>query len=72
MTKIETYWCEDRPTLEDIKQAFDIVKNNGVVVSIRWYIRYNGEHERIITKEDITTYSIEDYFERAIPRTYGV
>lgn len=73
MKKIETYWCEDRPTLEDIKTAYNRVQSEDVVVKIEWFIRYNGTHSRIITKDELSKYpTYEEYFNNCIPQCYGV
>ena len=73
MKRIESYWCENRPTLDDIKFAYDRVLSTDVVVEIRWFVRYNGSHSRVITKsvvEDCPDY--KDYFENYIPHCYSV
>ena len=71
MTEIKSFWIDDRPELEDIEHAFELAKT-GIAVSIRWYIRYNGSHERIITKETTQNYSVEEYFKNCILHTYAV
>lgn len=71
MIEIKSFWITDRPTLTDIEQAFEIAKN-GIAVSIRWYVKWNGSHERIITKETTEKYSCEQYFNECIPHVYGV
>lgn len=72
MIPIKMYWCEDVPTIEDIKQAFDIVANENVVVSIRWFVKYNGLHEKFVLKELLEEYTPESYWEKVIPHIYGV
>lgn len=71
MTEIKSFWIEDRPTLEDIEQAYSLV-DTGVIVSIRWFVQYNGSHERIITKDVKQKYTPEEYFEKCILHIYGV
>ena len=71
MTEIKSFWIDSTPKLDDIKQAFELAKTD-VAVSIRWYVKYNGSHERITTKEIIDEYTCEEYFEKCIPHIYGV
>lgn len=73
MRKIENYWCDDKPTLEDIRNAYARVLTNDVVVKIEWFVRFNGAHSRIITDQvikDVPDY--EEYFRTCIPHCYGV
>ena len=71
MTEIKSFWVENKPTLEDIRQAFELVKT-GIVVSIRWSVNYSGSYERLITKAITEEYTYEDYFKNCIPHRYGV
>ena len=73
MRKLETYWCEDRPTLDDIKTAYDIVCSSDVAVRIEWFVPYNGMHSRTITREDVDRMpNYEVYFNECIPHCYAV
>lgn len=73
MKRIESYWCEDRPSLEDIKFAYDRVLSADVVVEIEWFVRYNGKHSRIITRSEIEDCpDYHEYFKIYIPHCYGV
>lgn len=72
MIPIQFYWCEDVPTIEDIKQAFEIAAPGNVVVSIEWYVKYNGMHRRLINKEHTKQYTPEKYWKEVIPHIYGV
>lgn len=72
MIKIEEYWCENVPSLSDIEEAFNQVKKNNVVVKINWFVKYNGCHDRIITKDIIEGTTAKEYFEDCIPHVYGI
>ena len=72
MIKIENYWIDDRPTLEDIKEAYDLVSKNNIIIKISWYVEYSGSYSRMVTKEHIAEMSAEEYFEKVIPHVYGV
>ena len=72
MTEIKTFWIEGRPTVDDIKQAYEIVANEDVVVMIKWFVNYNGMHERLIFKKTIQEQNYTDYWENYIPHCYGV
>lgn len=72
MIPMQTFWCEDRPTVEDVKQAFEIAAQDNVVVSMEWFVKYNGMHRRLITKEHTKQYTPEKYWEGVIPHVYGV
>lgn len=71
MKEIKTYWCEDKPTLEDIELAFKQVLW-GSVVEIKWYVEYSGTYSRIIREKDVNKYSAEEYLEKCIPHRYAV
>ena len=71
MVEIKSFWVDERPELKDIEQAFELAKT-GVVVSIRWFVPYNGLHERIIQKDTTEKYTVEEYFKNCIPHIYGV
>ena len=71
MTEIKSFWIEPVPKLSDIEQAFELAKT-GVAVSIRWYVPYNGSHERVILKDTTEKYTVEEYFKNCIPHIYGV
>ena len=73
MKRIESYWCENKPTLDDIRFAYVRVLEGNVAVEIRWFVPYNGNHSKIITQnviEDCPDY--HEYFEKYIPHRYGV
>lgn len=73
MKRIESYWCENRPILDDIRYAYVRVLTSNVVVEIKWFVPYNGTHSRVITQsiiEDCPDY--HEYFEKYIPHCYGV
>lgn len=71
MREIILYWCEDKPTLEDIKEAYAEV-SKGFVVGIKWYVEYSGMYSRTIRDKDVEKYSAEEYFEKCIPHVYPV
>ena len=71
MKEIRTYWCEDKPTLEDIKEAYTEV-SKGFVIIIQWYVEYSGIYSRTIREENVNKYSAEEYFEKCIPHVYPV
>lgn len=73
MVEMRTFWCKDVPTIDDIFYAYKLVKEQDIVVSIEWYVKYNGRHQRIITRETLEKYpSPEKYFKEVIPHIYGV
>ena len=71
MTEIKSFWIDNVPKLEDIEKAFSLV-NEWTCVSILWYVKYNGSHERIITYDIKRKYTAEEFFEDCIPHVYGV
>jgi len=72
MVKMESYWCENKPTLDDIKFAYERV-NQGVTVEIRWFVSYSGQYNRIIIANSLERYpKPEDLFEACIPKRYPV
>lgn len=71
MKEIRSFWCEDKPTLEDIKEAYAEVFK-GFVIIIQWHVKYSGMYSRTITKEDVDKYSAEKYFKECIPHRYPV
>ena len=73
MQVMKTFWIEGKPTVDDIQQAYDIVKNEGVVVEFKWFVPYNGMHDRKIRAATIEKYlDPKVYFDECIPHTYGV
>jgi len=71
MIPIEFYWCEETPTLDDVKFAYERVRQ-GVVVMIKWWVRYSGHYEKIVTPETIKDMDEITYFNEIIPHCYGV
>lgn len=69
MIEIKQYWIDDLPKIEDIEEVFKIVKEQNVVVEIKWYVRYAGEYHRFIFPED-TQSDVNEYFEKRIPHVY--
>lgn len=74
MLKIETYYIDEheRPTLEDVKEAFEIAKINNIIVELKWYVPYSGTYARCISPDDVKNMSPETYFKEIIPHMYGV
>ena len=71
MIEIKSFWIDDIPKLEDIEETYNLVTDK-TCVSIRWYVKYNGSHERLITEKVKQQYTAEEYFEKCIPHIYGV
>ena len=71
MKEIRSYWCEDKPTLEDIKEAYTEV-SKGFIIIIQWHVEYSGMYSRTIREEEVNKYSAEEYFEKCIPHVYAV
>lgn len=71
MKEIRSYWCEDKPTLEDIEEAYAEV-SKGFIVIIQWQVEYSGMYSRTIREKDVEKYSAEEYFEKCIPHVYAV
>lgn len=72
MILLENYWCEDKPTIDDIKQAYAIV-TTGKVVKISWSVPYSGIYDRIINKDALEVYpDPKVYFYACIPQCYPV
>lgn len=71
MREIKIYWCEDKPTLEDIEEAYAKI-SEGFVVEIKWYVEYSGVYSRTIREKDVNKYSAEEYFKNCIPHRYAV
>ena len=74
MLKIETYYIYEHecPTLEDIEKGFEIVKNNNVIVELKWYVPYSGIYVRCISPDNVANTSPEIYFKEKIPHVYAV
>lgn len=71
MIPIEHYWSEDKPTLEDVKFAYNRA-SQGVVVEIRWFVKYSGHYNRLVTPNDTEDMNAETYFNEIIPKCYPV
>lgn len=69
MKEIRSFWCDARPTMEDIVQAFEIAAT-GTPVSINWYVRYSGNYNRVITLQTTEKFTPEEYWENCIPHKY--
>jgi len=72
MRELKTFFCDDKPTIHDIYEAFDIAKNSGAAVKIEWEVPHNGTYARFITADKMEKYTPEKYFEECIPHRYGV
>ena len=71
MKEIKSFWCNDKPTLEDILKAFALAYMD-YAVEIKWHVNYSGDYCRIITRDIAEKYKPEEYFEKFIPHTYPV
>ena len=71
MVEIKEYWCNDKPTLKDIKKAFEETTPDKYI-RISWFVKYNGNHSRFITWDITQKISPEEYYEKYIPRMYGM
>ena len=72
MTEIKQYWIEDTPKIDDIEEAFKIVEEQNVVVTLRWHVAWSGSYSASIDLEDTQQLSPTEYFEKHIPHVYGV
>ena len=72
MIEIKTYWLDDFPTIEDVEEAFELVKANDIMVELRWCVPYSGVYGRTLNKETLEEFTPESYFEKVIPHCYGV
>lgn len=71
MTEVKEYWCDDVPTLEDIKNAFKEVYPYKYI-RISWCVKYSGNYSRLITWNITQEVSPEEYHKRYIPHVYGM
>lgn len=71
MIEIKQYWIEDTPKIEDVEMAFRIVKEQNVVVQLKWYVEYSGSYRVFIHPDDIEI-GVKKFFEHKIPHIYGV
>ena len=51
MKPIQDFWCDYTPTDEELKDAIRIASENDCVVILRWFVEYNGDYRRVITKD---------------------
>lgn len=65
VAKVETYWCDETPTLADIQFIFAGVAPNKYA-SLKWHIKNKGAKKRIITYRNIKDMSAEEYYKRYI------
>lgn len=73
MRKIESYWIDDVPTLKDIEEAFQIVKDNpNIIVEIKWAVQWSGHYSRSIDWDVVSSISPTNYLEDRIPHVYGM
>lgn len=70
MTEIKQYWIDGRPQIEDVEEAFKIVKEQNVIVELRWYVKYSGSYSVNISSEDIEK-GVQEFFKK-IPHFYPV
>lgn len=71
MIPIEQYWCEDKPTLEDIQYAYNQAFR-GIVIEIRWFVNYSGYYNTLVTPDVTKDMNAETYFNEMIPKCYPV
>lgn len=72
MIEIKNYWIDDTPTIEDVKEAFELVHNNDIVVKLNWHFPWSGNYNRVVTKNTLEKHTPESYFKDVIPHCYGV
>ena len=73
MTRIEEYYVDHIPTMEDIEEAFGIVKEKGnILVRIVWFVPYSGTYKRVISIEDVETKTVKEWFDEEMPKCYPV
>lgn len=71
MLEVKTYMLDEMdqtPTLEDIKECVEIAKRDNCVVNLLWYKQYSGKYSRYIWANN----DPQEYFNKHIPRIYGV
>lgn len=67
MRPIKDYWCDNTPTDDEIKAAINIASKDDCVVILRWFVEYNGDYRRVITKDN----TFEEV-KASLPRVYGM
>ena len=71
MTEIKQYWIDGCPHIEDVEEAFKIVKEQNVIVQLRWYVKYSGSYSANVSSEDIEK-GVQEFFNKYIPQVYPV
>lgn len=66
ITEVKTYYCENVPNTQDIKEGIKIARTNNCLVVIQWHV-YQGSYQVLIYPTD-TVSTIEN----KIPRVYGI
>ena len=65
--EIRTFHCDGHPSDEDIRQALEIVGDSYLIVRLTWFIKYSGEYEVLVVKDD-TPATVRD----RLPKIYGI
>jgi len=72
MNEIKYFWIDGMPTVEHIKEAYRIVKEENYIVTLKWFVKYSGHYAISVDHEDIETMTPEEFFEKEVPHIYGV
>lgn len=71
MIEIKQYWIDGYPQIEDVEEAFKIVKEQNVIVELRWHVAWSGNYSANVSSEDIED-GVQKFFDEQIPHIYGV
>lgn len=71
MTEIKQYWIDGHPQIEDVEEAFKIVKEQNVIVELRWHVKYSGSYSANVSSEDIEK-GVQEFFNKYISQVYPV
>lgn len=71
MIEIKQYFIDGYPQIEDVEEAFKIVKEQNVIVELKWYVNYSGSYSVNVSSEDIEK-GVQEFFNKYIPQVYPV
>lgn len=68
LQEVRTYRTDDgHPNDSEIQQCLDIIGDNDFVIELKWIMKWSGEYNVIITKDD-TVESVK----KRLPKIYGL
>lgn len=70
MVEMKYFLLDESPTLDDIKEAYDLVIKNNIVVVLKWYMNYT--HTATISPNIVNSISAQEYYEVEFPKLFPV